>query len=121
MVATYGTYNCSCIKGSQASFGGGVAIGIKSFRAVFQKSHYNTIVGKWEYHANAAVCNGVCQPAKWCSSQECNWLLINGYKANTGAVSYCQPRPPFPQCSVTQPQCKMDFGAVIWDPNGECD
>jgi hypothetical protein len=92
---------------------------LSTFTAVFKKSHFNAFIGKWVYVRE--VCSGQCQPPQWCSTQECNWLSVNGLRVSTGTgFIACQPIPPYPQCSVTRPQCKQVFGGVVWGGDFEC-
>jgi hypothetical protein len=121
-MGTSGSFACGCSH-LNLGYGGGGGFGIFGFTAIFAKNHYDSLIGKWVYTnsvSNVVVCAGVCQPSTWCSTQQCNWLFIKGKRAVTGAATYCQPIPPFPQCSTLQPTCNQKFGAVIWNPDNEC-
>ena len=92
---------------------------ISRFTAVFKKSHFNAFIGKWVYVRE--VCTGQCQPPQWCSTQECEWLFVNGFRVSSGMGTIgCQPIAPYPQCAATRPQCKQVFGGVVWGGDFEC-
>lgn len=91
------------------------------FTAIFQKSHYDSIRGKWVYYKNSALCNGKCQPSEWCSNDEYNWLYVKGIWGSVPIGTYCQPVPPYPRPSATQPTCDQPWGLNIFTPsNNDC-
>lgn len=83
---------------------------LSKFTAVFQKSHFDSIRNRWVYLKNSAVCNGKCQPSEWCATSEHNWLYVNGIYASLPIGTYCQPIPPYPRPSTSQPACAQPFG-----------
>lgn len=118
--STIGIYDCTCLDGP-GGYNGGGPINVKAFTAVFQKDHRDDRIGKWVYEKRDYICNGVCQPVRWCSTQECDWLYAKGYKVTTGfGFATCELTPPYPRCASTQPQCRQQFGYNILGPDDEC-
>ena len=91
---------------------------IKSFQGVLKKSHYNALIGKWEYHKDSGICNGVCQPPKYCSTTEANWVAIVGARISTPAITYCKIVSI--RLQSAQPACNMPFGSYLGGFNDEC-
>ena len=85
---------------------------------MFQLSHFNAVVQKWEYHAVASVCNGVCQPPKFCHVTQANWAWLSGLKGSSPAFSYCKVIGP--NFVAVQPACVQSFGGYIGGFSDDC-
>lgn len=118
-VTGYSTFFCDCAQGYIAGSGGtSEVINITKYSAPLQYSHYNSLISKHEYHQNPAICTGACQPPKFCSVTQSNWVLVEGYRANTGYATYCAPRNV--SYRTIQPACVMHFSAYLGGFNDQC-
>jgi hypothetical protein len=86
----------------------------KRYRAVYAKSHFDSMIGKWVYLRESAYCAHKCQGVRYCLTDQYNYIYIPGWKVNVVFAELCLANPPWPRSSITRPACiSAGFGSPL--------
>lgn len=91
---------------------------ITTFTAIFQYSHFNSLIQKHEYVHNISLCNGTCQPDRWCSTISGNYAFTKGAQVSAFGFTYCKNGPMF--VVPNPPACKQTFGFPLGGFESDC-
>jgi hypothetical protein len=88
--------------------------------SVFRYSHFNSLIGKHEYHRDSAVCAHSCQAPQVCADVQGDWASVPGARVSYAGLTLCYWSGTVIVQS-SQPECKPNtLGAYGGGFNDHC-